>query len=43
MIGNSLAVQGLELRISTAGGLSSIPDQGIKILHVMQCDQEIQK
>ena len=41
MIGNSLAVQGLELCISTAGGMSSIPGQGIKILQVIQCNQEI--
>ena len=34
--GDFLAVQGLELCISTAVGRGSIPGQGTKILHAMQ-------
>ena len=37
---NSLAVQRLGLHISTAGGISSIPGQGTKILQAMSHNQE---
>ena len=39
-MGNSLAVQWLILRASTAGSTGSIPDEGSKIPHVMQCSQK---
>ena len=35
-LGNSLAVQWLELQASTAGGMGSIPGQGTKILQAPQ-------
>ena len=37
--GNSLAVQWLELRASTAGGSGSIPSQGTKVLQAVRCGQ----
>ena len=37
--GNSLAVQWLGHRASTVGGTGSIPGQGTKILHAVQCGQ----
>ena len=40
MLGNSLAVQWLRLRASTAGGMGSIPGRGIKILHVVRPKKE---
>ena len=36
MLGNSPAVQWLQLSASTSGGMSSIPSQGIKILQASQ-------
>ena len=38
--GTSLVVQGLRLCASTAGDTGSIPGQGTKILHYMQCGQK---
>ena len=38
--GNSLAVQWLGLGASTAGGPSSIPGQGTKILQAAQCGKK---
>ena len=35
--GNSLSVQWLNFRVSTAGGIGSIPDGGTKILHTLWC------
>ena len=43
MIGTSLAVQWLRLCTSTAGGTGSIPGQGTKIPHAMQCNQKKKK
>ena len=43
MIGTSLAVQWLRLCTSTAGGTGSIPGQGNKIPHAMQCNQKKKK
>ena len=43
MIGTSLAVQWLRLCTSTAGGTGSIPGQGTKIPHAMQCNQKKEK
>ena len=43
MIGTSLAVQWLRLCTSTAGGTDSIPGQGNKIPHAMQCNQKKEK
>ena len=39
--GNSLAVQWLRLRTSTAGGVGSFPGWGTRILHTMRHGQEI--
>ena len=39
-LGNSLAVQWLGLRASTAGGKDSIPGWGTKILHAAQHSQK---
>ena len=41
--GTSLPVQWLRLCTSTAGGMSSIPGQGTKILHAAQRGQEKKK
>ena len=41
--GNPLVVQWLELRTPTAESPLSIPDQGVKILHVLQYGQKINK
>ena len=41
--GNPLVVQWLELRTPTAEGPVSIPDQGAKILQVLQYGQKINK
>ena len=38
--GTSLVVQWLRLCASTAGGMGSIPGQGIKILHGLWCSQK---
>ena len=38
--GTSLVVQWLRLHASTAGDMGSIPGQGTKILHYMQCGQK---
>ena len=38
MDGTSLAVQGLRLCASNAGGMGSIPGRGIKIPHAVQRD-----
>ena len=38
--GTSLVVQWLGLRVSTAGGLGSIPGWGTKILQATQCGQK---
>ena len=40
---NSLAVQWLGLRASTAGGTGSIPGRGTKILHAAQYGQKKKK
>ena len=40
MLGNSLVVQWLGLCASTAGGASSIPGQGTKILQTVWCGQK---
>ena len=37
--GISLVVQRLRLQASNAGGVGSIPGQGTKILHAVQCGQ----
>ena len=37
--GLSLAVQWVRICTSTAGGKGSIPDQGTKISHAIQCGQ----
>ena len=42
-VGTSLAVQWLGLRASTAGGMGSIPGQGIKIPHATQHSQSEEK
>ena len=36
-LGTSLVVQWLRFHVSTAGGEGSIPGQGTKILHAIQC------
>ena len=41
-LGNSLALQWLRLRTSTAGGMGSIPGWGTKILHAAPCGQKNQ-
>ena len=38
-----LGVQWLRLRASTAGGESSVPGWGVKILHVMQQGQKLKQ
>ena len=40
IVGTSLAVQWLRLCTSNAGGAGSIPSQGTKIPHAVQCDQK---
>ena len=40
-MGTSLAVQWLRLHTSTAGGVGSIPGQGIKIPRAAQCSQKV--
>lgn len=42
-VGTSLVILWLGLRISTAVGEGSIPDQGTAILHAMRCDQNLKK
>ena len=42
-IGVSLVVQWFRLRASTAGYMGSIPDQGTKSPHTMQCSQKKKK
>ena len=43
MPGTSLVVQWLRICTSTAGGIGSIPGQGTKILHAMQCSEKKKK
>ena len=42
-VGNSLVVQWLRLRASTARGVGLTPGQGTKILHTMQHNQKKRK
>ena len=42
-LGTSLAVQGLRLHASNAGGTGSIPGQGTKIPHAKQHSQKTKK
>ena len=42
-LGNSLAVQWLELQASTAGGMGSIPGLRTKIPQAAQCAQKTEK
>ena len=42
-MGNSLEVQWLRLRPSTAGGTGSIPGQGTKILHTTRHSQKMRE
>ena len=42
-LGNSLVVQWLGLRASTAGGMRSVPGRGTKILHVSSTAEKKKK
>ena len=42
-LGISLAVQWLRLHVSNAGGSGSIPSQGTKIRHAVQCGQKVKR
>ena len=42
-IGTSMAVQWLRLHASRAGGAGSIPGWGSRILHAVQCSQNVIK
>lgn len=43
MLGTCLVVQWLWLQVSNAGGVGSIPDQGIKIQRVPRHSQKVNK